>query len=722
MKRLIILILFLCFGYSAKSQFTRIEKPNGGNIRTLKMIGGNIYAIESFSNLYKYSKTDSLWTKKSLPPTVSYFSTISGSEYALFLGTSEGLYISQDDGENWKLETFNLPAQYDGIHSIEYFDDYVYVKTTNRLYRYDKYGDSYVSLADSLPSTSSMFVKDSIIILTSDAVSDAPKFGPCIWISYDGGENFTDITTDDIIYKYLEQSIIFGDTIFVTSISGMYKSHITDIKWVPFNGPSSEYFYKMGVNENEIYGVLPSGYLFYSKDGCTWECNIPQGISSSDFIIYDILVEGDEIYLGNTIGVLYTNDKGHSFSEINTGLQSIDILDMSINSHGIYLACYRSELYFKSHTTHKWERFCNGIPNESFYSIYATEDKVFSGSYGFHGVYYSEYNNPKKQLLSESLPKASCNLIEGYNEYLFIATKNYKHDFFRVKNDGSQVDTLKIYLSDGTEPQKLYITDFAGSEQVQFCVSPNCGIFKSTNDGLDWEQIIVNENENGFWQVEIVDDICYIGSANGNLYCSYDFGETWTELYHANDQDTYINKIRVKEDLVFFSVLKPFPATLTDECGVLIYNHINDKVTNVSEPLGKGYDRWVRDIEIFKDSIIVAAVGGLYAGSFDYFKSVSVEDIESSNYLYLCQPYPLPAYDNVNIEVYWDNKLNINNSDMNVYDIYGAKICGKERITLRQNNSWSGIVTLDCREFLPGIYFVQIKHGNKTKTSKILIE
>jgi len=102
---------------------------------------------------------------------------------------------------------------------------------------------------------------------------------------------------------------------------------------------------------------------------------------------------------------------------------------------------------------------------------------------------------------------------------------------------------------------------------------------------------------------------------------------------------------------------------------------------------------------------------------------MNVEDEKLiGNYLYAYPPYPLPAKDYVSSEIYWDTKLDINSADMSVYNLFGDKICGKEKISLQQKTIWSGTVTWDASSAPPGLYLLRIKHGTKTETIKMLIE
>ncbi len=102
----------------------------------------------------------------------------------------------------------------------------------------------------------------------------------------------------------------------------------------------------------------------------------------------------------------------------------------------------------------------------------------------------------------------------------------------------------------------------------------------------------------------------------------------------------------------------------------------------------------------------------------------SVEDnskIEDVNYLYTMPPYPNPTVSEVTAKFYWDSRIDIDNSEIAVYDITGNKVSGKESLTLEKLNEWSGNIKWNCVGVPSGTYLIKIQHGNNTKTVKVVV-
>ncbi|MFY8162559.1 MAG: T9SS type A sorting domain-containing protein [Candidatus Kapaibacteriota bacterium] len=99
----------------------------------------------------------------------------------------------------------------------------------------------------------------------------------------------------------------------------------------------------------------------------------------------------------------------------------------------------------------------------------------------------------------------------------------------------------------------------------------------------------------------------------------------------------------------------------------------------------------------------------------------SVEDIEEISYIYTMPPYPNPTVSEVTAKFYWDSRIDIDNSEIGVFDITGNKVSGKENLILEKLNQWSGNIKWNCVGQPKGTYLIKIQHGNNTKTVKVVV-
>jgi hypothetical protein len=96
--------------------------------------------------------------------------------------------------------------------------------------------------------------------------------------------------------------------------------------------------------------------------------------------------------------------------------------------------------------------------------------------------------------------------------------------------------------------------------------------------------------------------------------------------------------------------------------------------------------------------------------------------IEKSDYLYSYPPFPIPATaGKVRALVFWNSGIDIETDEINIVDITGAKVSSRDKITIDKLNSYSGYLNWDCSDMQSGTYLIQIKHGTKSSTLKIMI-
>ncbi len=98
-----------------------------------------------------------------------------------------------------------------------------------------------------------------------------------------------------------------------------------------------------------------------------------------------------------------------------------------------------------------------------------------------------------------------------------------------------------------------------------------------------------------------------------------------------------------------------------------------------------------------------------------------IEKIEEVNYIYTMPPYPNPTVSEVTAKFYWDSRIDIDNSEIGVFDITGNKVSGKENLSIEKLNEWSGNIKWNCTGVPKGTYLIKIQHGNNTKTVKVVV-
>jgi hypothetical protein len=112
----------------------------------------------------------------------------------------------------------------------------------------------------------------------------------------------------------------------------------------------------------------------------------------------------------------------------------------------------------------------------------------------------------------------------------------------------------------------------------------------------------------------------------------------------------------------------------------------------------------------------------MYRVPLSDFGIVGVNEIEVKlDYLWASAPYPIPAKEFVKAKIYWDTNYDIEQAEIAIYDMYGTKIGGKDKISLVPENEYSGIIKWDCSGISNGIYLITIHHGTKKQNIKVCV-
>jgi hypothetical protein len=100
----------------------------------------------------------------------------------------------------------------------------------------------------------------------------------------------------------------------------------------------------------------------------------------------------------------------------------------------------------------------------------------------------------------------------------------------------------------------------------------------------------------------------------------------------------------------------------------------------------------------------------------------SVENnIEEVSYLYTMPPYPNPTVSEVTAKFYWDSRIDIDNSEIAVFDITGNKVSSKENLILEKLNEWSGNIKWNCVGQPIGTYTIQIQTSTGSISQRLLV-
>ncbi|ROL62546.1 T9SS C-terminal target domain-containing protein, partial [Bacteroidetes/Chlorobi group bacterium ChocPot_Mid] len=390
--------------------------------------------------------------------------------------------------------------------------------------------------------------------------------------------------------------------------------------------------------------------------------------------VFDIALHNKDIFAGTyNAGVFVYSTERDNWDHFLPVSSYFSIQDIEILDSNIFLTKYYSgKVLYSNDFGGNWKTIVdsNGIPNSKIYCIAPDKVKgyVFAGNQ--MGLYLSKDFGNHWELVNEDLKIIPITQIIIDSENLYLTANQFN---MYISNDYGK--TFKTYNTDNGLPYDSYFTAMElcsnniiiGTYYSGSSGKPK-GIYFSKDNGVSWNTANINSTFNNIRDLVSFDNFVFAGTDSGIIQSS-DCGENW---------------FRPNHDLYNFPIYK-----------LLIYDNSIYAATNI----------------------------GVFKAPLSDFGITEVEKpkIENINYLYCYPPYPVPATNTVRSLIYWDTSPDIENYDIAVYDIFGNKVAGKDKITIDKQNAYSGILSWNCTNVPDGIYLIRLIHGSETKTMKVIV-
>jgi len=265
-----------------------------------------------------------------------------------------------------------------------------------------------------------------------------------------------------------------------------------------------------------------------------------QQTSLSTGKISSIVIDGNNIFAGDTSGVFLSNDNGDSWTAKNNGFPSYTYINiLAINGSNIF-AGTNNGMYLSSNNGDSWTEMNNGLPtvDHSIETISFIGNKIFVGTYN-NGLYISNSNGNNWTISNSGLTSPwisaiaynDTNIFVGAGLSMFLSTDS-GGSWTTINNGLGSHIIRKIAVNNGNV--------FAGTTD---------GVYKTTNNGSNWN--LVN---NGLLNTSIF-DFSFVGSNTfmstlGGVYLSIDYGSSWTEQ-NAGLLNSYVWSIAASNTNLF---------------------------------------------------------------------------------------------------------------------------------------------------------------------------
>lgn len=643
------------------------EAKNSGlenlNINSTHIDGSKLYIGTLGGGIYYSSDNGDSWTTKNSGLENLNIITFAVQGNDIFVGTYEnGFYVSSDNGDNWGKK--KITASTAGvITSIVFIGGTIYAGLSQEgLFRSLDNGETWETknsgrLGD-IGVSSIAINKGNVYLGTYQA----------LYISMDSGDSFVSKINSggafnrpvyDIEFNNDDLIIIFGNELKYSTDDGE--------SWINDNGKTTPKTVKTITSLGEDIFVGTEGSIYLSKDkGVSWTRK-DKGLTNT--LIGSIVSNKTNIFTTSyRNGIFLSTDNGDRWIEKNTGLASdfpMRITKIIENNNILYAGTDGDGMYLSSDYGDNWNK--RWIPNNSnisnqVVSLVSNDDIIYTGTYS--GVYSSFDNGETWEEKNNGLTNKKIKVL--YKNFNGIYAGTESGLFFSSDQGNKWVENVDPKY---TKPN---IKAFAINEDNIFIGgSPNGGFRVSRDNGVSWSPILnsIKLVEASVSSLAIGDDYLFVGT-NAGIFLTKDIGSTWIE--------------------------------------------INDGLTNLDI-----YSLLVAGKYLFAGT----NNGGLFRVKLSDFGITGVEDdaTENENYLYSFPPFPNPATKEVRSLVYWDMSSDIEQDEIGVYNIYGAKVSDRSKISFDKLSSYSGYLIWNCSGIETGVYMIVIKHGTESRTIKVMV-
>ena len=219
--------------------------------------------------------------------------------------------------------------------------------------------------------------------------------------------------------------------LFVSSTTGIYKSHDNGATWVAAG--TGGLAYGMYSHNDTLYAGSTSSCKMSVDTGNTWT---DMGYTGGLAITF--LKSGGTLFVGSTSALKYTNDGGHTWTTVSSpgSLGGVSIVGIAELGGNIYAACsngvYQSTDHGSTWTT---------VMVRDMFSLIAVDTSLFGGT-ATNGLYQSDQSGTNWTAINNGLP------YTGTATYDAIDFITYNDDYVICKVSGSDSAIYVIGLGE----------------------------------------------------------------------------------------------------------------------------------------------------------------------------------------------------------------------------------------------------------------------------------
>ncbi|MCB0781827.1 MAG: hypothetical protein KDC03_20265, partial [Flavobacteriales bacterium] len=315
---------------------TWIELFTAANdIQVFAFVGNDVvYALTSFSGLYKSTDNGDTWTLlPALPGTNGGYTMATNAAGDVFVGSYDDLvFRSTDGGNTWTDVSYDLPNA----------------------------------------ATIVLMVNSNDELMAGTEAAGVQVLNGTSW----------DARNQGITGVLFDRMRSFDGVLYACTDYGVFSSNDQGVTWQQS---------VMGMVDTEVLAITKavngdlyagSEQLYRSQDGITWT-DISSAFPGGEVFVTDLLAEpsGRLVVATDDYGIRYTDDQGQSWTYANTNLDDVTMTFIRKAANGYYFTADGYNLYRSNDLTGAWEVINTGLTDTDIEEFAVGSGNLFAITY-----------------------------------------------------------------------------------------------------------------------------------------------------------------------------------------------------------------------------------------------------------------------------------------------------------------------------------------------------
>jgi photosystem II stability/assembly factor-like uncharacterized protein len=412
----------------------------------------------------------------------------------LFVGTTEGVWVSKDSGEDWKkIESSSMPINVNSLAIDPRSPGTIYAGTWWRPYKSTDNGQSWRLIKDGMIDDSDIFA---ITINQKDK-----------------------------------------NHIVASACSGIYESRNGGEKWrkiegIPSTSRRTRDILQHPTKAGTLYAATTEGFWMSSDGGTRWSMTTPKSLEINSIAVHP--EAPDRVFIGtNNNGVMVSNDGGKNFAPTNLNFTSrfaYSITPDVAQTGRLYATTHNTAssggFFFVSNDAGATWKPSRGLDMNKIAPFAVLQDRVdptrmFLGTN--EGIYRSLDRGDSWLLLTAPKPKPAP-ARKGK------MTPAQRRAAAKAAEEAAKKAALEPQLIPALE-EKVKVLAFTEDDKNGLLAATDSGLYRSYDIAKGWEKLPFGEglSENVFaiFASPLVPGTIWVGTATSGVIVSKDDGKTW---------------------------------------------------------------------------------------------------------------------------------------------------------------------------------------------------